>query len=230
MTKVKICGLTNLADAREALAAGADYLGFIFYPPSPRAITPESAAALIRSLREDQQHAGRVQPADRARLVGVFVNEAPETIAGVMARCGLDFAQLSGDEDPALLNAVDSPIRGRAYKAVRARDLDEALDAASRYAPAPSGDAALPRLLLDTPHASLYGGTGQTADWEVAAGVARRVPGVMLAGGLSLENVTLAVRVVRPFAVDVAGGVEAEPGRKDHARLRAFVAAVRAAH
>lgn len=230
MTRVKICGLTNLPDAREALAAGADYLGFIFYPPSPRAITPESATTLIQSLRDEELHGNRAQSGDRARLVGVFVNESPETISDVMKECGLDFAQLSGDEDAALLKDIHSPIRGRAYKAVRARDLEEALGAASRYAAAPAGDPVLPRLLLDTPHAALYGGTGQTADWEVAAEIARRLPGIMLAGGLTPENVGKAVRMVQPFAVDVAGGVEAEPGRKDHARLHAFVAAVRGAH
>ncbi len=227
MVKVKICGLTRLEDARGALEAGADYLGFIFYPPSPRAIAPEAVAEIIDRLRRESA----VQPTRALApnpwpltplFVGVFVNEPPAAVAAILDRCGLDLAQLSGDEPAADVADPASPLYGRAYKALRPRTLSEANDGAARFAAPPT--LAGPRLLLDTPHGRLYGGTGETGDWGIAAALASRLPGLMLAGGLTPDNVAAAVAAARPFAVDVAGGVERAPGIKDAGRVRAFIA------
>ncbi len=225
MTRVKICGLTRLEDALAAVAAGADYLGFIFYPPSPRAIAPEAATALVARLRAAA--ADRFARPDRPRLVGVFVNQSPAVVAAVLAQCGLDLAQLSGDESPDVMAAPASPLFGRAYKALRPRLADEAAAGGARYL-APDTLPG-PRLLLDTPHGRLYGGTGETGDWALAAALTAAVPRLMLAGGLTPDNVAAAVVRVRPYAVDVAGGVESAPGIKDPDRVRAFVAAAKAA-
>ena len=227
MVKVKICGLTRLEDALVALEAGADYLGFIFYPPSPRAIAPEDAAHLIARLRASLSPApdDALAPGPWSLaplLVGVFVNEPPGSVAAILDQCGLDLAQLSGDEPAADATDPASPLFGRAYKALRPRSLAEANDGAARYA-APPGSPG-PSLLLDTPHGQLYGGSGKTGDWGIAAALAARLPGLMLAGGLTPNNVAAAVAAARPFAVDVAGGVESAPGVKDAARVRAFVA------
>lgn len=220
--KVKICGITNLADAQTAVSAGADYLGFIFYPPSPRSITPEAARRIVDDLRAAP---------DCPLLVGVFVNETAVAAAEVLDACRLDFAQLSGDEPPGLIGDPGSPLVGRAYKALRPASLAEAEAEAEWYLPpdyaakatSQSAGRLPPGLLLDTYHPSLRGGTGKTGDWGAAAVLARKVPGLMLAGGLTVQNVTQAVQFVRPFAVDVASGVEAEPGRKDHGLVRLFV-------
>ena len=226
MVKVKICGLTRLEDALVALEAGADYLGFIFYPPSPRAIAPEMAAEIVTRLRREAaaplNHALAPGPWPLTPLfVGVFVNEPPADAAAILDRCGLDLAQLSGDEPAADVTDPASPLFGRAYKVLRPRSLAEADDGVARFA-VPSSVG--PLLQLDTPHGRLYGGTGETGDWAIAAAVAARLPGLMLAGGLTPDNVASAVAAVRPFAVDVAGGVESAPGVKDAARVRAFVA------
>ena len=223
MVKVKICGLTRFDDALVALQAGADYLGFIFYPPSPRAISPEAAAPLISRLRA----AFPPGPWPLAPLfIGVFVNEPPAAAAAILDGCGLDLAQLSGDEPAADVNDPASPLFSRAYKALRLRTPDEAEAGAARFAAPPGG--AGPRLLLDTPHGRLYGGTGEMGDWGLAAALAARLPGLMLAGGLTPDNVAVAVAAVRPFAVDVAGGVERAPGIKDAGLVRAFVANAKA--
>ncbi len=225
MVKVKICGLTRLEDALFALEAGADYLGFILYPPSPRAIAPEGVARIVARLR--RASAGQLPRALAPLFVGVVVNEPPATVAAILDRCGLDLAQLSGDEPAADVTDPASPLYGRAYKALRPRSLAEADEGAARFA-APPGSAG-PRLLLDTPHGQLYGGTGETSDWRIAAALAARLPGLMLAGGLTPDNVGAAVAVARPFAVDVAGGVENAPGVKDAGRVRAFITHAKAA-
>lgn len=232
MVKVKICGLTRLEDALIVLEAGADYLGFIFYPPSPRAIAPEMAAEIIARLRRESAaqltRALAPNPWPLTPLfVGVFVNESPATAADILDRCGLDLAQLSGDEPAADVTDPVSPLYGRAYKVLRPRSLDEANDGAARFA-APPGSTG-PRLQLDTPHGRLYGGTGETGDWALAAALAAATPRLMLAGGLTPDNVAAAVARVRPFAVDVAGGVESAPGIKDPDRVRAFIATAKSA-
>jgi phosphoribosylanthranilate isomerase len=214
---VKICGITNLEDAQEAAAAGADYLGFILYPPSKRAVTPETVKHIVRQLREQ---------AGCPLLVGVFVNETAEYMVNVLADCRLDFAQLSGEEVPFLVADVQSPLFGRAYKSIRPASLTEAEVEAEWYV-IPDHPAALPGLLLDTYHPTLRGGTGETGNWALSAALALKTPGLMLAGGLNPSNVASAVRQVRPFAVDVASGVEAKPGKKDHALVRAFITAAK---
>lgn len=226
--RVKICGLTRAVDALAALDAGADYLGFILYPPSPRAITPSKVAEVVAQLHQERRPLfAQPQP---PQLVGVFVNESPADVADILQRCRLDLAQLSGNEAAESLTDPASPLFGRGYKAIRPADIATARSIAERYTKFDTGsDPTRPRLLLDTPHAHLFGGSGQTGDWAIAAALAAAVPGLMLAGGLNPDNVAQAVRQARPWAVDVAGGVESAPGIKDHVRLRAFIAHAKAA-
>jgi phosphoribosylanthranilate isomerase len=225
--RVKICGITRLADAVAALEAGADYLGFILYPPSPRAVAPARVAQITTELRQHSALTGLFALPDRPLLVGVFVNEQAEDIARILDSCGLDIAQLSGDESPRIITDPASPLYGRAYKALRPRSIEEAISQTKNYTNlAPQSGL---RLLVDTPHGKLYGGTGQTGDWVIAARLRSMFPGLMLAGGLKPENVAEAVATVRPFAVDVAGGVEAGPGVKDYDRVRAFIANAKSA-
>ena len=231
--KVKICGLTNLDDAQTAVTAGADYLGFIFYPPSKRSIDINTAKTIVQMVR----HAPFCPI-----LVGVFVNESGSRMAEVLDEVGLDLAQLSGEEVPFLVGDEQSPIYGRSYKALRPTSLAEAEADAEWYAvdgnvaerdpsvqlsvkseQSPISSLQSPSLLIDTYHPTLRGGTGEIGDWTMSAQLAQKVPGLMLAGGLNADNVAEAVRVVQPFAVDVASGVEASPGQKDPALVRAFI-------
>jgi phosphoribosylanthranilate isomerase len=218
-TRIKICGVTTLDDGLACAWAGADMLGLNFYPKSPRYLPPEQAQSLADGLRAAL---GNGCPL----LVGVFVNEKVQHIAGVMQDVGLDLAQLSGDEpDDALAG-----LAGRAIKAIRPRSQAEAIDQAARFLAHAPRAAHLPALLLDAYHPDLYGGTGEQASVEVARAVLAAAPRVMLAGGLTPDNVADRVRAIRPWGVDVASGVESDqPGRKDPERVRAFVAAVRAA-
>lgn len=215
---VKICGLTTVEDALVAARAGADMLGLNFYPPSPRYIDPADARALCGDLRAALDGEGPL-------LVGLFVNQTPGHIAAIMQSVGLDYVQLSGDEPPETVAAL----RGRAIKALRPRDLDEALAQVDRFRPhAPTGER-VPSLLLDAYHPDLYGGTGEQASAEVALAVRQRAPRLMLAGGLNPDNVAGRVQAIRPWGVDVASGVETpgQPGHKDHTRIRRFIEAVR---
>lgn len=205
--RIKICGLTTLEDALAAAEAGADLLGFNFYPPSPRCLTPAGCAPIAAAVR-------RRWPA--ARLVGVFVNEPPARVAAVLAEAGLDLAQLHGQETAADLRAL----AGRAFKAFRGVGAGHA-----EYAAAGAGQ---PAFLVDAYSPALYGGTGQTADWPAVRPLAAQYP-LLLAGGLTPENVAEAVAQVRPWGVDVASGVESAPGRKDAGRVRAFILAARQA-
>jgi len=206
---VKICGLTNLEDALAAVAAGADYLGFNFWPKSPRYITREVCASIQAELR---------RRGAAVRTVGIFVNTPAAEVAAVMEACGLDLAQLHGDERPEHLTAL----WGKAFKAVRdpAAATEAELEALTAFSPGQ------PAFLVDAPAPGLYGGSGQLADWQAAAALAARYP-LFLAGGLNPLNVAAAVEQVRPWGVDTASGVESAPGRKDHDKMRAFVAAVR---
>jgi phosphoribosylanthranilate isomerase len=226
MTYVKICGITNLEDAEVALRAGADLLGFILYPKSPRYVEPAQVQEILRALRmklEDWRPAPSSMPNLQAsiftppRFVGVFVNEPAARIKEIMAATGLDYAQLHGDESTAMMAALD----GVAYKALRPADHDQAVAEAGAYAGL--GPAAGPRWLIDAYDPAAYGGTGKRADWTTAAQLARQYPGLLLAGGLTPDNVAAAVAAVQPWGVDVASGVEAEPGRKDHGKVEAFV-------
>ncbi len=213
---VKVCGITNLEDALCAVDAGADMLGFIFYPPSPRSIRPEIARKIAGELR-NRTIADR--PLTNTHMVGVFVDEAPEIMRRMLDECGLDLAQLSGNETPETLAAM----RGRAFKAVR-----NAADAAIFTARPARLDELRPDVLLEADHPTLYGGTGERADDAVAAHLARRHR-VLLAGGLTPLNVAQAIRAARPWGVDVASGVELRKGKKDHDKVRAFVRAAKLA-
>ncbi|MDW8307788.1 MAG: phosphoribosylanthranilate isomerase [Verrucomicrobiales bacterium] len=202
--KVKICGITNLADARAALDAGADMLGFVFYETSPRFVPVEAAAAIIREL---PSHAVKV---------GVFVNPAEALVTRAIIECGLNLLQFHGDEPPEFCTQFGL----MSVKAFRLRDA-RSLESLPRY----PTDA----WLLDTFVPGQLGGTGRTFNWELAIEAQKLGKPIFLAGGLTPENVAEAVARVRPFAVDVSSGVEVAPGRKDHAKVRAFVAAAKAA-
>jgi len=203
MIKIKICGLTHIDDALQACACGADALGLVFYEKSPRCVTREQARAIVAALPPF------------VTTVGLFVNEDPETVREIVDFCGLDVIQLHGDEGP---DACFFPPR-RVLKALRVRGA-ESLAGVERFAVA--------ALLLDAWHPDSYGGTGQLGDWKLAARLAAERP-VILAGGLNPQNVAEAIRQVRPYGVDVSSGVESSPGRKDPARVAAFIRNARAA-
>ncbi|HHE72438.1 MAG TPA: phosphoribosylanthranilate isomerase [Chloroflexi bacterium] len=218
MTRIKICGLTTLEDARCAAEAGSDMLGFIFFPGSPRYVPPAQAQYIAQTLRAAL---GTRAP----KFVGVFVDASPEVIQQIRQQVGLDLLQLHGSEPPAVLAAL-SPY---AFKAIRPRTLDEALQTARAYVMASSTlQDYEPQLLIDSYHPTRQGGTGQLGDLGIAAGLAHRYR-LLLAGGLNPINVALAISQVHPWGVDVSSGVERRPGRKDHARIRAFIQAVREA-
>ncbi len=204
MVKIKICGIRTLPDALAAAEAGADMLGFNFYAKSPRFIDVKSCKAICSALRP-------VAPS--ILLVGVFVNATAEQIGHTLMDCGLDLAQLSGDESPPLCQALS----GRAFKAFHG------IPGAGMESFLRQG---APALLLDAAVPGAYGGTGAQADWDAAAELARAYP-LLLAGGLRPDNVARAVEQVQPWGVDVASGVEAAPGVKDAGRMRAFVQAAR---
>jgi phosphoribosylanthranilate isomerase len=201
---VKICGITRAADAEAAVAAGADAIGFVFWARSPRAIAPETARAIGASL----------PPA--VLRVGVFVDAEPDELRRTADAANLDVLQLHGDEPPAVLAALPRP----AWKALRA-DINLSPALLVRYRGAGG-------ILLDSP-AAARGGSGQSFDWSLAAAVRAYAPYLILAGGLDATNVAHAMKTAQPDGVDVSSGVETAPGLKDHARLRDFVAAVRAA-
>jgi phosphoribosylanthranilate isomerase len=218
-TRVKICGITTLDDALAAAEAGADLLGFNFYRQSPRYITLDQARAIRDALRD---RLGQRCPV----LVAVVVNETADSTDRILARVGLEFAQLSGYESASVLEALE----GRAFKAIRAHDKVQALDDAEHYLRYAPTDERIPALLVDAYHEDLHGGTGEQVNVEVARTIQRLTPRMMLAGGLTPQNVGGRIRVVHPWGVDVASGVEgARPGRKDPIRLQAFVKAVRIA-
>lgn len=203
MTKIKICGIKTINDALAAIDAGADYLGFNFYPKSVRFIEKQVCVEITSVLKKEFP---------QIKLVGVFVNSSVEEVKIIMETCSLDLVQLHGDETPEMLNALD----GRAFKAFRG--IPERVDGFAR--------SESPAFLLDASVKGVYGGTGVTADWNSAAELAKNYP-LLLAGGLTPENVAEAVSRVKPWGVDVASGVESVMGKKDPSRMKAFVQAVR---
>jgi phosphoribosylanthranilate isomerase len=205
-TRVKICGITTWEDARLSVDLGASALGFNFYPQSPRAISPADAWSIIR----------RLPPFVEA--VGVFVDWPPLVVDALARAVRLGAVQLHGMETPE--DVAELGGKHRVIKAVRVRKGFRARSLA-RYRAA---DA----ILLDGFARGLHGGTGRTLDWKLAR-AASRFGRIILAGGLVPENIAEAIRVARPYAVDVATGVEARPGRKDPAKLRALFAAVESA-
>ena len=202
--KVKICGVTNAADALAAVDAGADALGFMFYAPSPRCVTHERASEIIREL-----------PPFVAK-VGVFVNPAENEVRQAITECALDTLQFHGEETPEFCQRFGLKV----IKAFRIRDA-ESLRATAAY-PAEAW-------LLDSYVAGQLGGTGARFNWDLATEAARRHRAVILAGGLTPENAAEAVRKVRPYGLDVSSGVESSPGKKDATKIRAFIAAAKGA-
>jgi phosphoribosylanthranilate isomerase len=203
--RVKICGITSLSDARAAVKAGADALGFVFSEASPRFIRPEAAAAITHHLP------GRIL------RVGVFVDAPQEAILRAVATCRLDAVQLHGDESPEFCDAL---VPVQVWKAFRVRDRD-ALVRLPAYRDATAA------WLLDSYTRGQAGGTGTAFAWEIAVEARMLGHPIVLAGGLTPENVADAVRLVQPAGVDVSSGVEASPGKKDPAKVRAFIDAVR---
>lgn len=200
MTFIKICGITNLEDARAAVAAGADALGFNFYNPSPRYITPQRAREIIEEL-----------PAS-VLAVGVFVNEPMKSVNAIASEAGIAALQLHGDESPDYCREF---ARDRYVIKTLAVSDDVDLELINSYD--------VHAIMLDTRDSRLRGGTGKSFDWSVARRVNQSVAKLFLAGGLSPENIENAIETVRPYAVDACSALEDAPGRKNHERMRAFV-------
>jgi phosphoribosylanthranilate isomerase len=205
LTRIKICGITNLEDALLAAELGAQALGFIFYPKSPRSIKPEAARQIIKQLPP------------LVLSVGVFVNEAAAVVLELAEMVRLDWVQLHGEEPPEYCRFLGRNV----LKAIPVQDRSS-LDRMEGYR------GSVRAFLLDTPKAGQKGGTGETFDWSLARQAGDYGP-IVLAGGLQPGNVAAAIREASPLAVDVASGVEASPGKKDPARLREFFRAVAAA-
>ncbi|WP_299196925.1 phosphoribosylanthranilate isomerase [uncultured Amphritea sp.] len=197
-TRVKICGITRLGDALAAIDAGADALGFVFYPPSPRYVEPAVAEVIIKQLPPF------------VSTVALFVNESPEQVRAVLDQTGIDLLQFHGDESPEYCNQFNHPY----FKALRmSPDIDVAAET-ERFVAARA-------ILLDAYRPGVPGGTGEAFDWD-------RIPAdidvpLILAGGLDQHNVAQAICQVKPYAVDVSGGVEAAKGLKDSSKLISFM-------
>ncbi|HSW64677.1 MAG TPA: phosphoribosylanthranilate isomerase [Dissulfurispiraceae bacterium] len=202
MLRIKICGITNAGDASAAVEYGADALGFVFYPKSPRSVPPETARMIIESLPPF------------ITTVGVFVNETAETITRIKAETGINMVQLHGEEPPSFCSEWP-----RIIKAFRIAAMSD-LDSLAQY----SASA----FLLDTYSPAEHGGTGQIFNWEVAV-EAKRYGRIILAGGLTPDNIAQAVAKVKPYGVDVSSGVEREKGKKDLDKLRLFIERAKAA-
>jgi phosphoribosylanthranilate isomerase len=201
MTKIKICGITNLNDAFLALDLGADALGFIFHRYGKRYISPEDASKIISKLPPF------------VTTVGVFVNQGVEELKSMKREIGFDLFQLHGDEQPDYCRELGNSV----IKAIRVKDRISQEDVNSFPVQA---------LLFDAYSTADFGGTGRSFDWELLKGIALS-KSVILSGGLTPENVTEAIDIVNPYAVDVSSGVEDYPGKKSPVKLKAFIEAVR---
>jgi phosphoribosylanthranilate isomerase len=204
MTIVKICGITNLDDALSAIDAGADALGFNFYPPSPRYITPENARKIV-----DQLPAGILN-------VGVLVNEqSPESVENIASAAGVEAVQLHGDESPEFCRKLEN------------RFVIKVLAIGDDFDPQRALDYNVPAFMVDAIDREAHGGTGKIADWSAARRIRAVVPKLFLAGGLSSDNVAQAISTVDPYAVDACSALELTPGKKDPKKVVAFIQAVR---
>lgn len=198
MVHVKICGITNVEDAFAAIDCGANALGFVFYPKSPRVVTPEEAKKILTSIPP------------LITTVGVFVDEKMTKIEEIISHVGLDVIQLHGSEPPEECNSSREVI-----KAIRVNDLSD-LEPLKYY-------KSISAFLLDTYSPNAIGGTGQVFNWEIAV-EAKKFGRIILAGGLTPENIEEAIKRVRPYGVDVSSGVEGPTkGKKDHKKLRLFI-------
>lgn len=195
--KVKVCGMTSLKDALVAVEGGADAVGFIFYKKSPRSVTMKTVREIVLELPPFVD------------TVGVFVDETAEQINKIADYCNLDIIQLHGDESPTFCKKI----RRKVIKAFRIKDMQSVKKISSFQV---SG------FLLDTFSENLHGGTGKVFDWNLVL-PAKKFGPVIMAGGLTPNNVQQAVRQIRPYGVDVCSGVESEPGIKDHKKVRAFL-------
>ena len=200
-TRVKICGITNVEDAIAAVNAGADAIGLVFYAPSPRYVTIEQAQQIVAAMPPF------------VSVVALFVNALPAEIKTVLAQVRIDIVQFHGDESPAECEQIKLPY----YKAIRVKADTNLLQYAVEFKHAKA-------LLLDTYTEAAFGGTGQVFDWRLVP--KNLTKPVILAGGLAPQNVSLAIQQVRPYAVDVSGGVESAKGIKDTAKVAAFMQAV----
>lgn len=208
MTKVKICGITNLEDALAAADAGADALGFNFYKKSPRYVEPTKAPSIIDELSNDVE------------TVGVFVNESLETLLKIVEISGVSAIQLHGDETHAFVTSLHRATSKEIIKAIRVSpdlDLAEVVDFDSHA------------ILLDSFSKDEYGGSGRQFDWKIAQNISTMIGCLYLAGGISIENVGDAIRTVRPYGVDVCSSLESSPGKKDQRKVKMFIEAVRRA-
>ena len=197
MALVKICGITNLDDALFASEAGADALGFVFYKKSPRYVEPKKAWDIIK----------RLPPF--VTTVGVFADQTEAEIKGIISETDIDIVQLHGEEPPEFCEGLNK----RVIKAIRVRGMEN-LTEVKRYKAC--------ALLLDTYDRNLKGGTGKIFNWEIAR-EAKVFNKIIIAGGLTPDNVADAIKVVQPYAVDVSSGVEKQKGLKDHLKVKAFI-------
>lgn len=205
MTFIKICGITNVDDALAAVTAGADALGFNFYRPSPRYVTPQNAREIISKLPMS------------VLTVGVFVNEdLSKSVLNIANEAGITALQLHGDESPAYCREL-----------AKERYVIKSLAVANDFDLQTVGDYEVEAIMLDTKHFALRGGTGQVFDWSIAREVNSVVPKLFLAGGLSPDNIEEAIATVRPYAVDACSALEDKPGKKNHERMRDFVETAR---
>jgi phosphoribosylanthranilate isomerase len=196
--RVKICGITNPGDAEAAVDSGADALGFVFFQGSPRCISPQNAAAIIKNLPSF------------VTTIGVFVDDKPDNIEKIASLSGIDVIQLHGEEPPEAC-----AFSRRIIKAIRVKSL-ESLDPLVHYKDVVSA------FLLDTFTPDVFGGTGQIFNWDIAV-EAKQFGKIILAGGLTPDNVADAVKRTRPYAVDVSSGVESAKGKKDHQKMKLFI-------
>ena len=206
-TKIKICGITNLEDARFAAGALVDYLGFIFYEPSPRYIEPGEAGAIINWIEGPEK-------------VGVFVNQPIDDVNSIARQTGLDYVQLHGDESPEYCELVDKPI----IKVIHIEE--ESVDYLLKHQIQQYADVA-DYLLFDTKIDGLWGGTGKSFDWSMITDLDVDIP-FFLSGGLKAENIKEAIETVQPYAVDVSSSLEHKPGLKDFGKIETFVDEIRA--
>jgi phosphoribosylanthranilate isomerase len=202
MTKIKICGITTNSDAICASMFGADALGFVFYPKSPRYIDTKKATLIIKELPPF------------INRVGLFVNPSKEEVFETLESCGLDIIQLHGDETPEFCESLPK----RVIKAIRIKDASD-LYLISKYKNC-SG------ILLDSFSNNSYGGTGRTFSWNLVKEVQTN-KSIILAGGLNEKNIKNAILELRPYGVDVSSGVESSPGRKDHQKMKNFIRIVK---
>jgi len=215
MVKIKICGITNLDDARASIEAGADMLGFNFYRPSPRFIEPKSARAIIERLRAENERFSR-----EITTVGVFVNESsPAALISTVDEAGVDAVQLHGDESNEFCGALKRLSPDKLLIKVFRVGEEFQTDHATSY----NADA----IMLDAYDRNLYGGTGQVIDWPIARKMRELAPRLFISGGLSAKNVSAAIAAIRPDGVDACSALESSPGHKDKERVKAFVRAAR---